>query len=348
MTEEEIIRLLIKKQEGSLSQAETSALEDMLHHMEDLPKASNSLVDYWDRQIIFKTPASEADVEASLQRVLQKTAQSRAIAGKDLFWKRISVVAACILLLIAVGFLYRGYQAAGIDSFNIVATKKGSKSSIILPDGTKVWLNADTKLSYKKSFSSTNREIYLSGEAYFDVTHDARHPFIVHTKTMNVEVLGTAFNVRAYQGEQNTQATLIRGKVVVSLKNTQGKKIVLEPNEKVIVQNDYMSPERKPAVNSERQEISIISIKPGKNDSLVTETQWVKNRLAFDQQPLADIAVELERWYNIPITIKDSLVGAHRFSGIFENKSLEQVLLALKTSSDFHYVIDSNQVIIGK
>ncbi len=115
---------------------------------------------------------------------------------------------------------------------NVVATRKGSKTNLVLPDGTKVWVNADSRLSYGKNFGNQLREVYLEGEAYFDVAEDKRKPFIVHTNNIDVKVLGTAFNVRAYGNEVNTQTTLLRGSVEVMLKKTTTGKFYWFPTKR--------------------------------------------------------------------------------------------------------------------
>jgi transmembrane sensor len=118
-----------------------------------------------------------------------------------------------------------------------VGTKKGSKSHIVLPDGTNVWLNADSKIIYPGNFQGETREVSLVGEAFFDVVKNVNKPFIIHTGTMDVKVLGTAFNVRSYPGEMTTEASLLRGLIEVTLNGTEKKKILLKPNEKLTVLN---------------------------------------------------------------------------------------------------------------
>ncbi len=99
---------------------------------------------------------------------------------------------------------------------NLISTKKGSKTNIKLPDGTTVWVNSDSKIWYADNFNNTTREVWLSGEAFFDVKHDAHHPFIIHTDKINITDLGTAFNVKSYANDPDIETSLIRGKIDVS------------------------------------------------------------------------------------------------------------------------------------
>ena len=121
------------------------------------------------------------------------------------------------------------------DHYNEVVAKRGTKTKIILPDGSQVWLNSDSKLSYGERFNDTIREVSLEGEAYFDVIKDKNRPFIVMTNALNIRVLGTAFNIKSYAQDATIETTLIRGMIEVRKNNEPAtKKIVLTPNEKLI------------------------------------------------------------------------------------------------------------------
>src|SRR5699024_2281168 len=120
-------------------------------------------------------------------------------------------------------------------NLNTVTTKAGSKTKIMLPDGTKVWLNADSKLTYPNDFQHIpKREVTLVGEAYFKVKHDAEHPFVIHTKGLTVRDIGTEFNLKAYPDDENSSLSLIEGSVSVSLINDKDKDLILKPGEKVV------------------------------------------------------------------------------------------------------------------
>src|SRR5258708_3889996 len=174
---------------------------------------------------------------------------------------------------------------------NTVSTKPGSKSKIQLPDGTQVWLNGGSRITYDESFRGPDREVQLCGEAYFDVAKDKNHPFIIHASSIDVKVLGTSLNIRSYQNEKNTEAVLIHGSIEVTLHNNPDKKIVLQPNEKLVVQNDKASAVVKGAARTEPKEKAEPVMVLGKahfqqKDSIATEVLWVKNTLAFDQESL--------------------------------------------------------------
>jgi ferric-dicitrate binding protein FerR (iron transport regulator) len=241
---------------------------------------------------------------------------------------------------------------------NTISTRPGSKSKIELPDGTQVWLNADSKLTYDQNFLGNTREVNLTGEAYFDVAHATslktgqRIPFIIHTSSIDIKVLGTAFNVRSYPGEKTTETALIRGSVEVTLHNSPDKKIILKPEEKLIVKNDDATiinngEHQNEAVAEEEPVMMLSKMQPYKKDSACHyETMWVKNKLAFENESFERMLPEIERWYNVTFVVKDESLKKLHFRGVFENKSLTDVMEALSLSTKFHYEIKGDQVIV--
>lgn len=235
---------------------------------------------------------------------------------------------------------------------NTVVTQKGSKSNIQLPDGTDVWLNADSKISYDENFLGDFREVTLTGEAYFDVVKDINHPFIIHTKTIDIKVLGTAFNVKAYDTDAATETSLIRGSVEITLHNSPEKKIILKPHEKLRVNNaslEYITDSGKPDIKPISDDMNIVvgTIHFQKKDSMALDALWTKNKLVFDTESLVQVMRKIERWYNVHVSV---LVDEHakttQYSGIFENETLPEVMEALKFTGNFSYAINKDTVTI--
>src|SRR4030095_9403678 len=138
-------------------------------------------------------------------------------------------------------------EVVASEAMSSVATKNGNRTKIVLPDGSQVWLNAGSNLDYNNlNFNKDVREVSLNGEAYFDVAKNAGKPFIIHTKKMDIKVLGTTFNVRSYSDEKITEAALIKGSIEVTLKDRKDQKIILKPNEKIIIPNEEPKNEKKP------------------------------------------------------------------------------------------------------
>lgn len=237
---------------------------------------------------------------------------------------------------------------------NTVTTKPGSKSKVQLPDGSQVWLNSDSRITYDETFRGPNREVQLCGEAYFDVAKDKDHPFIIHTSSIDVKVLGTSLNVRSYRNEKNTEALLIHGSIEVSLRNSPDKKIILQPNEKLMVQNGKAAvvTGRAPTASKEKDDGTPLMVL-GKahfqeKDSVATEVLWVKNKLAFDQETLRDVALKIERWYDVKVNIRDERLKNTEYSGVFEDESLDEIMEALQLTGNFNYSINKKEVTITR
>lgn len=230
---------------------------------------------------------------------------------------------------------------------NEIVTKRGSKSSIKLPDGTTVRLNTDSRLTYISFAAGKTREVTLVGEAYFDVAHDSSRPFIIHTGKVNIKVLGTSFNVRNYPQDKELETSLIKGKIEVSLESRPEDIIILKPTEKLIIakEEDELSAATKVS-NSSDNKVVLTSITYMRQDSLVAETSWLNDKLVFVNQPLEKIALELERKYAINITFKDEKVKKYRYTGVFENVSLEKVFELIKYSKNFNYKINDKNIVI--
>ena len=230
---------------------------------------------------------------------------------------------------------------------NEVVTKRGSKSSIKLPDGTIVRLNTDSRLTYLNFTAGKNREVTLIGEAYFDVAHDSSRPFIIHTGKINIKVLGTSFNVRNYPQDKELETSLIKGKIEVSLESRPEDIITLKPTEKLIIAKDQDELATATKVKSSiDNKVVLTSITYLRHDSLVAETSWLNDKMVFVNQPLDKIAIELERKYAITVSFKDEKVKKYRYTGVFENVSLEKVFQLIKYSKNINYKIDDKNIVI--
>lgn len=231
---------------------------------------------------------------------------------------------------------------------NNVSTKKGSKSTLQLPDGTKVWLNSGSSLSYGNDFNSNLRQVRLSGEAFFDVAHDSLRPFIIHTETLDLRVLGTAFNLRAYPEDAITETSLVRGSVEVTLHKTPEKKILLKPNEKLIVTQNTTTKSNSASQLSAKQMpvLTLTYMHRHQQDSTAMEVLWTKNKLAFEGERLSEVALKLERWYGVRVEIEGEDLKNAEYTGVFSDENLSDVLYALHLTGNFQYSIKKNEVII--
>ncbi len=237
---------------------------------------------------------------------------------------------------------------------NQVFTKNGSKTSVDLPDGTKVRLNAGSKIYYDNDFIN-RREVYLTGEAYFDVTHQTESPFIIHAANVNIKVLGTAFNVKAYEEDDQVETALVRGSVELTTNDDPERKILLRPNEKIaIFKNknitDSVTRNSASVKSSYKQEelYSISRMEIDRKDSVLQDIAWMKDRLIFKGELFAQLAKRMERWYGVNFAFRDETCAKIKFTGEFDNQNIVQALDALAFSCNykFSYSFDKNKVII--
>ena len=234
---------------------------------------------------------------------------------------------------------------------NEVVAGRGIRSKMVLPDGTQVWLNSDSKLQYSAGFSDSTREVELEGEAFFDVVKDPAHPFIVHTSAIDIKVLGTAFNVKSYAQDKTIETTLIHGLIEVTNKTKpELPKIILKPKEKLVF-NKFAGMEAKGADIADLQTktgiaaaIAITALPQHIADTALIETSWIYNRLIFEGDTFREVAVKMERWFNTRIQFKNEKIANYRLSGSFDKESVEEALQALQYIAPFQYKINNNEV----
>jgi len=370
MFQEERFWLLVSlKLSGEASPEELTQLHENIQQHPELASRVEAFSKLWNAKYSDEFAKKEAAFNKHLQRlsnhlsdpVLQYESAEipddqlsvNAVANpvKKYNWLLWSGSVAAALLIVWIFFFTYGNNIKNDARIagNTVTTKPGSKSNIQLPDGTQVWLNADSKLTYNENFLGKFREVELTGEAYFDVTKNKDHPFIIHTETMDIKVLGTAFNVRSYANEKITETSLYRGSVEVTLHNNSDKKIILKPNEKITIQNEGAVPVSQKSLKEKDEPLIMISqLHPFTKDSGSIEILWTKNKLAFDNESLEQVALKIERWYNIKVIITDDTLKKAEYSGVFDNESLTEVMEALHLTGNFNYIINKKEVIISR
>ena len=224
--------------------------------------------------------------------------------------------AAVALLCLSVwtAYLYM-QQPASILTVSTLAEIR----EVRLPDGTSVMLNHFSSLSYPEKFKGDNREVSLNGEAYFEVTKDRKHPFIVTAEAIDVQVLGTHFNIEAYRNNSEIRTTLLEGSVAVSNKK-HSERIVLQPNEMAIYNKVERTLIRQPLQKT------------------MNAIAWSRGEFIFEQQPLKEIARTLSNSFGVEIQIPDSTLKEYRITARFStDESLPHILSLLQEAGHFQY-----------
>jgi ferric-dicitrate binding protein FerR (iron transport regulator) len=274
-------------------------------------------------------------------------------------------IAATLVISFGLSFLYFQYFG-GSNSGNeltVIESPSGSKSIVNLPDGTTITLNANSRLEYSSSFNKENREVYLEGEGYFDVTKSETNKFIVKTSDIEIKVFGTVFNVKSYPEEKTIETTLVEGSIAIhSAKEEGNKKIVqLLPNQSAVfyrksghVTLNNMAKNSQSSDTSRDLDLIQKPIKKIENIILTENvdtdmyTSWKDNILTFNNETFETLAKRLERQYGAEIEFIDKSVKDYRFTGTFHEISIDQALNSLQFASYFNYKIEEDKVFISK
>ncbi|MBI5857165.1 MAG: FecR family protein [Sphingobacteriales bacterium] len=366
MNQENFWILLSKKLANEASISELKELEELIHENPDWQYAIQNIEDLWRH----KAPNDDMQTLDAYMLHLQRmkdlhisfgeAADEVSVIGHGRRKVRWYWAAAAVTVLAGLFLFLRPGSKSDVSEkplareVNEITTRPGSKSKVELPDGSIVWLNAGSKLTYNKDYGQTLREVTLSGEGYFDVMKMKEKPFIIHTSSINIKVLGTVFNVKAYPEDKHTETSLIRGSIEVTIKKRPNDKIILSPNEKLVVENSGIVESEKniPKENTGSLPISTLmsvnKLKYNAADSTVAETEWIKNKLVFRDESFGDLAMRMERWYDVEIEITDTELKEEHLNGTFDEETIIQAMDALKEFVSFHYEQKGKKIIINR
>jgi len=243
-----------------------------------------------------------------------------------------------------------------------VSAPLGSKSHVTLPDGSTVWLNAGSLMTYPSDFGLENRDLQLTGEAFFDVKTDPQKPFNVHTSGMTVKAYGTRFNVKAYPDDQTLTTTLEEGNIDVEIQISSGgtttsKSVKLKPKEQLVIHKTTraimpatptttgQNQEKIPEIALPEQDVKEVTITPNVKTEL--STSWKDSKWIIRDEPLALFAENLERRYNLRIRFTSEELKEYNFSGTIDNETVEQILYALSLAAPVNYKFDKNNIVLN-
>ncbi|MBT33800.1 MAG: hypothetical protein CMO01_29395 [Thalassobius sp.] len=252
--------------------------------------------------------------------------------------------AAVIILMLSVGWYY--YQDKKVEkvektvpkeiTYITKSTSRGQNSTLNLPDGSLVRLNAESSLKIPDNFGKENREVFLSGEAFFEVNRDTLRPFIIHSGDLLTTVLGTSFNITSYPDDQLQQIAVVSGRVSVMNLDTSSNNYSKEPA--LLLPKQLLIYDKESKVNQIKHDIDLENV-----------VAWTEGVLIYQNENLKKILKDLERWYGVEISVSPAVDQTGKYSGTFDNKNLENVLMGLSfTSRNFKYRIKDKKVWIEK
>lgn len=305
----------------------------------------------WENSADFSLKGYET--ELALSRLNKRILQYQNKPAKSIPVIRFGRVAAVMLMLVASSFFLYFFLVNNkkdnemVQMFEAIAPPS-QKSQIILSDGTKVWLNSGTVLKYSPDYGKQTRDVFLQGEAYFEVAKNPHKPFQVHASKLVIKALGTSFNVKCYDNEKTIETTLVEGSVKI-FKNASAisrkyTPIILKPNEKAVFvkENEHMEVailEKEKFVASSRT-MSIPDL-----PSIEAVISWKNEELIFENETFEEMAMKLERWYNVKFILSDQTMKTERYSGAFTNdESLDKVLEIISKATPIRYEIKNKTV----
>lgn len=308
--------LLYRFFEGRASVDEMQAIKEWAEASEE-----NNLTLYKERKIFDATllvgPLKKADSGSEPHK------------KKKYFIKEFIKVASIVLITVSATlglFSIGNYHHNDTVAMQTITVPAGQRVSLKLPDGSNVWLNAGTVMQYPISFMKKKREIILDGEAYFEVAHNPKSPFVVHTHAMDIEVLGTEFNIEAYEKRKTFETSLIQGKVRVKSPTDEKTSLILLPNYKTTLQNGRL-------VVSKIEDYNVY--------------RWKEGLYCFKNKPLTEILENLERYYDIRIVLEKQSIAQIVLTGKFRiTDGLDYALRVLQQDVAFTYYRDDESDII--
>ncbi|MDD2511624.1 MAG: DUF4974 domain-containing protein [Proteiniphilum sp.] len=323
--------VLIEYIKGTLDATACKKAEEWISLSEENKKIVENLWILWfvgDRIDAYNS----IDVEAAFHDFLaKKNASSSAVLGKQntrRLWGQVAAVAAVIVIVFSLGIFTTTALLERNDRPTEIATNLGERAQVTLPDGSKVWLNACSSIKYHQSLFSRKRKAALKGEAYFEIAHNKRLPFVVSFNEAEIEVLGTKFNARSNEDEPFITATLIDGSIRFVNKSSD-LSVKIKPGEELIFDKTHRQYHlTKPSAPQ---------------DAL----NWIHGKMTFKNASLEEIAKSLERHYNMHIYFADEQVKQERFNAEFEiTDNIYQILSILELTNKFNYEIKNRRDVI--
>lgn len=345
-TQEQVDDLIARFLSGNISAEEQEVLEHWINALAENRSYFLQLRDVWRAT----ASAGAYDSTAAWDSLQYRTAIVPPIAANR--WKYYFRVAASYALpfLIGGGLVYAWSALKKENNNNAMVTvtsPKGATTKIELSDGTEVWLNAGSKLQYAQSYNLRGREVKLEGEAFFKVHTNAQKPFTVRASDLRILALGTSFNVKAYPEDKTVVTTLVDGEVKIDgSKTTTPFGLMMKPHQHVVYKKSLGNNDREqgkpPVTTGDSATAAPIESREVNNTEIYTA--WKDGSWIVAAQTMEELAVTMERRFNVKVIFKEQELKEYRFSGTFRKETLEQVLNILRLTAPLKYTIDKGIV----
>jgi ferric-dicitrate binding protein FerR (iron transport regulator) len=347
---EEILHFL----KGELNAESEKTLLHWINSNKEHQEIFESYRNLYLNSVVNAKPQNNVNTDELWQQLMASTKPTASKKVKQIIFY-ISRIAAVFIVLFALGIIiyWKFEKNTYNDTVCQIVTPLGSKSQITLPDGTIVWMNAGTKLSYSKSYGKTDRRVFVEGEIFCKVVSNKEKPFIVQTSLINVIAVGTTFNVKAYPEDKTVSTTLVEGIVKIENAKTNKNKFLytLRPKQNIVFTKTFSTPkiEAKSPEEIKSDTISGLSnIKKVELDDSVNTilyTSWMEQNWVIEGLDLFELSKLLERKYDIKIIFNSEELKNFRFSGTVRNETLEQVLQILSLTTPLDYEIGKGEVL---
>ncbi|MEN7549351.1 FecR domain-containing protein [Rapidithrix thailandica] len=276
--------------------------------------------------------AGKAYLQSRLDKNPQRGFQVHRNTSKRWAWTKVAAVVALLLgLAISLTWWNRIQETAAFVTLVEKYSPEGSRQIIQLADGTLVHLNAGSRLRFPKVFTGKSREVFLQGEAFFEVARDTTQPFIIRTGNLVTRVLGTSFNVAAYPEDSEVKVSVATGKVEVYTEGTeavQGEKVQLLPHRQAVFAKANQQFQVQPF-------------------ELASVCAWKEGTLRFMNTALPEVCKQLERWYGVTFELQSESLKACSLSGEFHNRSLQHVLEAISYTNGLRFEMHQDSVVLS-
>ncbi|MDD4514517.1 FecR family protein [Massilibacteroides sp.] len=318
--------LFIRYFSGQTSETENDAISSWMEESVENQKQIEDMYFIWQtsKSLHIMATVDSGKALSSLKTRINKKKEKKQF---NIFLRRTSKIIAAVLVPVLLFSNYLYYKENDMDiQFIEIKTNPGVITSVILPDSTKVWINASSYLKYPSHFNNKKREVYLDGEGYFEVKKDKKTPFLVKVHdNYTVNVLGTKFNVRAYSDDNKIETTLVNGAVNLNIEKTN-KRIIqydLKPNQKAIFEDERLY---------------LQWVDP------IYEMGWKEGKMYFKNHPIEEVIKRLSRHYNVTFNIKNTKVFESLITAKFESEQLLQVLEYIKLASGIQYIVHESNI----